>query len=93
VALLFTGVPQSRDPWPTVVFALMYVFFTGAFGQTPGMRLMRIYTRRLAAAGPLGLWRAVVRTALLCLIIPALLTDRDGRGLHDKASGSVVLNA
>jgi hypothetical protein len=29
---------------------------------------------------------------LLLLLIPALIWDRDGRGLHDKAADSVVVN-
>jgi uncharacterized RDD family membrane protein YckC len=34
-----------------------------------------------------------VRTVLLCLVIPAFIWDRDGRGLHDKAAGTVVVRA
>jgi uncharacterized RDD family membrane protein YckC len=29
---------------------------------------------------------------LLLLFIPALIWDRDGRGLHDRAAGTVVLH-
>ena len=29
-----------------------------------------------------------LRTALLLLLIPALIWDRDGRGLHDKVAGT-----
>jgi uncharacterized RDD family membrane protein YckC len=32
-----------------------------------------------------------VRTALLALFLPAVVTDRDGRGLHDLAAKTVVL--
>jgi hypothetical protein len=38
-------------------------------------------------------WRAVVRTALLLILIPALIVDRDGRGLHDRLTDTVVINA
>ena len=34
-----------------------------------------------------------LRTALLLLLVPALITDRDGRGLHDRAAGTVVVRA
>jgi uncharacterized RDD family membrane protein YckC len=30
---------------------------------------------------------------LLCLLIPALIWDRVGRGLHDRAAGTVVVRA
>lgn len=92
VALLFFGVPRPGEPpWSTIVFAVMYVIATGAFGQSPGMRLLSLRVVRLGTGGPLGVGRAVVRTALLCLLIPALVADRDYRGLHDRAVGSAVL--
>ncbi len=40
-----------------------------------------------------GLWRALVRTALIALVVPPLVFDRDGRGLHDMAAGTVVVHA
>ena len=61
-------------------------------GASFGQRLLGLRVVRLDGS-PLGLWRSVVRTALLCLAIPALIWDRDGRGLHDKAVGSVVVRA
>jgi len=92
VALLFFGVPvRGQPPWSTIVFAGMYLFFTALFGQTPGMRLFGVSVVRLATGGVPGPGPALVRTALLCLLIPALLTDRDNRGLHDRASGTVVV--
>jgi uncharacterized RDD family membrane protein YckC len=35
-------------------------------------------------------FQAVVRTVLLCLFLPAMFWDRDGRGLHDKAAGTLI---
>jgi uncharacterized RDD family membrane protein YckC len=40
--------------------------------------------------GRLSLWRIVVRTLLICLIIPAVVYVNTGRGLHDRAVGSVA---
>ena len=39
---------------------------------------------------PIGLPRAALRTALLCLVIPAVIQNEDHRGLHDILSGSRV---
>ena len=36
-------------------------------------------------------WRPLVRTVLLCLAIPALIWDRDQRGLHDRGAGTVLV--
>jgi len=41
----------------------------------------------------LGLVPVALRTALLLLLVPALVVDRDGRGLHDRAAGAVVVRA
>ncbi len=60
----------------------------GSAGQLAyGLRVIRLDGR------PTGLPRAALRTLLLCLLIPALIWDRDGRGLHDKAAGTVVVRA
>ena len=40
---------------------------------------------------PPGLLPAVVRTVLLCLVIPAVVWDSDGRGLHDTAAGTALV--
>ena len=38
-----------------------------------------------------GLWRPVLRTILLVLLIPALVWDSDQRGLHDVFAGTVLV--
>jgi uncharacterized RDD family membrane protein YckC len=57
-------------------------------GSTPGKRLMGLRVVRLDG-GRLGPVAAVIRTVLLLLVVPALIWDRDTRGLHDKAAKSV----
>jgi uncharacterized RDD family membrane protein YckC len=74
------------------VFGLEVAMLTWLAGASFGQRLLGLRVVRLDGS-PLGLWRAVLRTALLCLAIPALIWDRDGRGLHDKAVGSVAVRA
>jgi uncharacterized RDD family membrane protein YckC len=90
VAGLFTA-PDLPGNWALVAFAVVTVLTLAVFGQTPGMRLRGL---RLAHPRPgqrLALWRAVVRTALLCLLVPALLVDADGRGLHDRLTDTAVV--
>lgn len=38
-----------------------------------------------------GLLLASVRTVLLCLVVPAVVWDSSGRGLHDVAAGTVLV--
>jgi uncharacterized RDD family membrane protein YckC len=68
----------------------MYALLLPTAGQTFGMRLARIRVARLDAR-PLAFLPALLRGALVVLTVPALITDRDGRGLHDKAVRSVVV--
>jgi hypothetical protein len=59
----------------------------GSFGQL----ITRIGIARLDHR-PLGLVRSVVRAALVCLVLPALVIGPDRRGLHDVTVGTVVIN-
>ncbi|MCY7326480.1 MAG: RDD family protein, partial [Microbacteriaceae bacterium] len=43
------------------------------------------------AGGGVGIWRPAVRTILLALFIPAVVFDRDQRGLHDQLAGTVLV--
>jgi uncharacterized RDD family membrane protein YckC len=67
----------------------MSLLTVGTVGSTPGKRLLRLRVVAVEGLGRMALWRVVVRTALLGLAVPALIWDRDGRGLHDRLSGSV----
>jgi uncharacterized RDD family membrane protein YckC len=71
---------------------LMYGLLLPTAGQTIGMWVARIGVARLAG-GPLSVPAALLRGALVALTLPGLFTDRDGRGLHDRAVGSIVLRA
>jgi uncharacterized RDD family membrane protein YckC len=77
--------------WPAVlVLIVANTFFLGLFGQTPGMRLSRIRCASYPDGGVLGLGRALIRALLLGLFIPAIILNGQGRGLHDRAAGSIV---
>lgn len=43
------------------------------------------------ALGAPGVVAGVVRTLLLCLVIPAVVWDGEGRGMHDAAAGTVLV--
>ncbi|MEW9527849.1 RDD family protein [Microbispora sp. NPDC049125] len=73
------------------VFAAEYVLLVGTIGMTFGMRLLGIRVAALDGGRP-SFAGVLVRTFLLCLAVPALIWDRDRRGLHDRAAGTVVVN-
>lgn len=58
----------------------------GGFGHVLfGMRLQR------ETGGYAGFLRPALRTLLLCLVVPAVIWDQDGRGLHDRVAGTVLV--
>jgi uncharacterized RDD family membrane protein YckC len=96
VASLFVRRTQGGVPapggWSSLVFLVESIVLLSVAGQTLGMALVRICVVPLAGSR-VQPWWAAVRTVLLLMLIPAVVWDSDHRGLHDKASGVVVVNA
>ncbi|AXU15146.1 RDD family protein [Streptomyces clavuligerus] len=87
--LLARGEPsQTVSNWALGVFLVLHILTVGTVGFTPGKRLLGIWVVS-ADGGRLGFGRAVLRSVLLVLALPALIWDRDGRGLHDRFSKAV----
>ncbi|MEU3919854.1 RDD family protein [Streptomyces sp. NPDC029004] len=86
--LFANGDRQAAGNWALGIFLLLSVLTIGTVGFTPGKRLLGL---RVVAedGGRLGFVRVLVRSVLLTLAIPALIWDRDGRGLHDRLARAV----
>ncbi|MCH8612725.1 RDD family protein [Arsenicicoccus dermatophilus] len=84
------GATGARSFIPLAVLFVEYVLLVGTGGATLGHRLLGMQVR-MAHGGPIGLIGAALRTLLLLLVIPPVVWDGDGRGLHDKAVGSVIV--
>lgn len=89
------GDTANRLPgtWSLVPFAIDYVVGILVAGRTLGMYLVGLRVIRVDRRQPVGPVRAVVRTALLVLLVPAVIWDRDGRGLHDRFTDTAVVRA
>jgi len=94
VALLAVGVGSygsGSDALATlIVFVLEVVILTWLTGASFGQRILGL---RVVAmdGGRVTFPRVLLRTRLICLVIPALVMDSQGRGLHDRAAGSIVV--
>jgi uncharacterized RDD family membrane protein YckC len=72
------------------IFALEQIVFLITLGGSIGHLVMGL--RLVTLKGEhCGVWRPILRTVLLCLLIPALIWDRDQRGLHDVFAGTVLV--
>jgi uncharacterized RDD family membrane protein YckC len=73
-----------------VLFAAEVYLLTAISGLTVGKRLLGLRTIRTDGSVPGFKW-AALRTLLLLFVVPACLSDRDLRGLHDRASDTIVV--
>ncbi|MDQ4094425.1 MAG: RDD family protein [Actinomycetota bacterium] len=72
------------------LFAAVTALSIGVAGRTGGHALAGLRVA-LPDGRRAGFGAAVIRTVLLCLVIPPVVYDVDGRGLHDRAAGTIVL--
>lgn len=89
--LFFRTSDGTANPWATLaVFAVLTLLFELFFNASIGHLVLRMRVVPIRG-GSLAPWRPLVRTVLLCLAIPALIWDRDQRGLHDRLAGTVLV--
>lgn len=77
--------------WSLIPFALDYVLGILFVGRTLGMYLFGLRIIRIDRDEAVNPWRALLRTLLLMLLVPAVVFDRDGRGLHDRYTETAVV--
>lgn len=82
---------QAQNYWSVLTWFVITVVGTAFFGFTPGMAALGFRVARLDGADMLLPLRAIVRAALVAVIVPACVWDVDRRGLHDKATGTVTI--
>jgi uncharacterized RDD family membrane protein YckC len=82
-------VGRSLAPAIAVLFVEMSLL-VGLLGASLGHRLLGIRVARLDGRR-VGVPRAALRSLLLCLVLPAVVYDKDRRGIHDLAAGTIVL--
>jgi uncharacterized RDD family membrane protein YckC len=101
IASAVTGEPlwaggNDRNLAQLVSFFAMTAILTGLAGGTIGhrlcgLRVIRTQPGGTGYSGQVGLLSGAIRALLICLLIPPVVYDRDRRGLHDHAAGTVVV--
>jgi uncharacterized RDD family membrane protein YckC len=73
------------------IFAAMTLLLVGTVGFSIGHRVLGLRVYRIVDGGsPPRPVQTLVRTVLMLLVIPAVVSGPDGRGLHDIAAGTRI---
>ena len=86
---VWTG--RGAEQWgPMGVYVIEATVLTALLGGSFGQLVLRVVVVRIDGKA-VNLLQALLRTILICLVIPPLVFNRDQRGLHDLAAGTVTL--
>ena len=81
------GLPALAPVGVFAVYTTLLVALTG--GATLGHRLFGLQVWQVRSGS--FLLQVAVRTVLICLVVPAVLTSSDGRGFHDVWAGTRIV--
>lgn len=75
-----------------MVWIVLRIITVWLFAQSPGHAIVGIGVARVDDPEKrVGLLRAVVRAILTVFLFPPIIQDTDGRGMHDRATGTAVI--
>lgn len=75
-----------------MVFLIMRVLTVWLFAQSPGHAILGLGVARIDQPNQrVGFVRAAFRTFLTFFLFPPVIQDTDGRGMHDRATGTAVI--
>ena len=93
VAAFSGGIGQMSPNSSLYVLALFFAevwILSALHGATLGHRLFGMKVVRFEDGGAISARQAFIRTALLVLVVTAVTFDENGRGIHERLSGSVL---
>ena len=91
IGSLFASTLLLDRSWTLLFFFFQVAILTALTGSSAGQRLRGIRiidVNTLQNISPLG---ALLRTFLILLVIPAVIQNKEGRGLHDLATKSAAV--
>ena len=91
IGSLFVAALLLDRSWTLLIFFLQVAIMTALTGSSAGQKLRGIRiidVNTLQNIAPLG---ALIRTFLIMLVIPAVVQNKEGRGLHDLATKSAAV--
>ena len=92
VSLLFVDfLSPTLSTTVLAVWFVVGVLTVTLFSFTPGQFIVGMRVARVDGGGSVGIVRAVARQLLIVFIIPPLINDPEGRGMHDRATGTALV--
>ncbi|MDQ0094420.1 MULTISPECIES: RDD family protein [Micrococcaceae] len=91
IAMLISFFFFKSDPTANlIIFAATQMLFVGVTGHSIGHRVFGMQVQGLdgSAVKPLT---GIVRTLLICLVVPVLFSDSDQRGYHDRLGKTILV--
>ncbi|CAN2240340.1 RDD [actinobacterium SCGC AAA044-D11] len=83
---------ESKAFVTLVIFFIEVSVLTILQQASAGQRILRLRVVDFTTFGIVPVRKIVLRTFLICLVLPAVFT-REGRGLHDWVANSVVVKS
>ena len=75
-----------------MLYVILGTISVALFARTPGQALLGMGVARVDQRDQrVGFARAAARTLLTIFVLPAAMVDTDGRGMHDRATGTAVI--
>ena len=82
---------QSNSLLTLLIFAIEVALFTWMMGSSFGQRIVGIRVRDFSIDKNPTLFQSLIRTFLIVVLIPPLLADSEGRGLHDRLAKTKLI--
>jgi len=83
---------QSNAIWTLVIFASQITLLTWLIGASFGQKIVGLKVVDNDLNQNPNFVKSLIRTVLIVLVIPPLLADAEGRGLHDRLAKTKIIN-
>ncbi|MFP5072551.1 RDD family protein [Pseudonocardia nantongensis] len=77
--------------WILGTWFVITTLTVAVLGSSPGHVALGMRVARTDMARHVGVPRALLRTAMIAVVIPVFFVDADGRGWHDRATTTIVV--
>jgi uncharacterized RDD family membrane protein YckC len=77
--------------WILGAWFVITVLTVSILGASPGHLVLGMRVARTDMASQVGVPKALIRTAMIVVVLPPFFLDADGRGWHDRASTTIVV--